>query len=210
MKRIIVLSCFLPLLCLGQDDQPQKKDKKQKTSLGFGVKGGVNFAVFSEHATGMQLLLFERHDSPAPYQIITLDPAHAPKSVENFLAYVDAKHYDGTVFHRIIPGFVVQGGAPTGGGSGGPGYTFEDELPTEGPPFYDVGSLAMANSGPDTNGSQFYVVTGQQGIDLPADYSLFGQVTEGMETVRAIEATGTPEGTPSAATTLESVTITEG
>ena len=68
----------------------------------------------------------------------------------------------------------------------------------------------MANSGPDTNGSQFYVVTGQQGIDLPADYSLFGQVTEGMETVRAIEATGTPEGTPSAATTLESVTITEG
>ena len=68
----------------------------------------------------------------------------------------------------------------------------------------------MANSGPDTNGSQFYVVTGQQGIDLPADYSLFGQVTEGMEAVRAIEATGTPEGTPSAPTTLESVTITEG
>ena len=141
---------------------------------------------------------------------VELRPDLAPKAVNSFVFLARNHYYDGTVFHRIIPGFVVQGGDPTGGGSGGPGYTFEDELPTEGPPFYDVGSLAMANSGADTNGSQFYVVTGQQGIDLPADYSLFGQVTEGMETVRAIEATGTPEGTPSAATTLESVTITEG
>jgi cyclophilin family peptidyl-prolyl cis-trans isomerase len=142
---------------------------------------------------------------------VELRPDLAPKAVNSFVFLARNKYYDGTVFHRVIPGFVVQGGDATGDppGTGGPGYTFEDELPTEGPPFYEVGSLAMANSGADTNGSQFYVVTGQQGIDLPASYSLFGQVTEGMDVVRAIEATGSESGTPTEETTLESVTITE-
>jgi cyclophilin family peptidyl-prolyl cis-trans isomerase len=141
-----------------------------------------------------------------------LRPDLAPKAVNSFVFLARNHYYDGTEFHRVIPGFVVQGGDANGDppGTGGPGYTFADELPTDGPPYYDVGSLAMANSGPDTNGSQFYVVTGQQGIDLPADYSLFGQVTEGIEVVREIEATGSADGTPTEVTTLESVTITEG
>ena len=142
---------------------------------------------------------------------IELDPSKAPKAVTTFVFLARNHYYDGVSFHRIIPGFVVQGGDATGEppGTGGPGYSFADEVPTDGPPYYEVGSLAMANSGPDTNGSQFYIVTGQQGVELPAQYSLFGNVTEGLDVVKSIEATGTPEGTPSSSTTITSVTITE-
>jgi cyclophilin family peptidyl-prolyl cis-trans isomerase len=141
-----------------------------------------------------------------------LDPASAPKSVNNFVFLARNKYFDGSTFHRIIPGFVVQGGDPTGEppGTGGPGYEYTDTVPTEGPPFYEIGSVAMANSnGPSTNGSQFFVVTGQQGVDLPAGYTLFGKVTSGMDVVLDIEKTGTAEGTPSEPTTITSVTITE-
>lgn len=142
---------------------------------------------------------------------IELDPSKAPKAVNNFVFLARNHYYDGVSFHRIIPGFVVQGGDATGEppGTGDPGYSFADELPTDGPPYYKVGSLAMANSGPDTNGSQFYIVTGEQGVNLPAQYSLFGAVTEGLDVVKAIEATGTADGTPSSSTTITSVTITE-
>lgn len=135
----------------------------------------------------------------------------APKAVNSFVFLARHHYFDGVAFHRIIPGFVVQGGDANGDppGTGGPGYTFQDELPTEGPPYYEVGSLAMANSGPDTNGSQFFVVTGEQGVALPASYTLFGQVIGGMDVVAAIEATGTQGGSPSEETTIESVTITE-
>jgi cyclophilin family peptidyl-prolyl cis-trans isomerase len=143
--------------------------------------------------------------------VLELYADRAPKAVNSFVFLARNKYYEGVTFHRIIPGFVVQGGDATGEppGSGGPGYTFADELPTEGPPFYEVGSLAMANSGPDSNGSQFFVVTGQQGVDLPASYTLFGKVTAGMEVVREIEATGSDSGSPSEETTITSVTITE-
>lgn len=144
---------------------------------------------------------------------IELFADRAPKAVNNFVFLARNHYYDGTAFHRIIPDFVVQGGDPNGDppGTGGPGYTFADELPTEGPPFYDVGSVAMANpSAVDSNGSQFYIVTGQQGVDLPANYSLFGAVTEGMDVVLEIEGTGSPDGTPLQRTTITSVTIAEG
>jgi cyclophilin family peptidyl-prolyl cis-trans isomerase len=143
--------------------------------------------------------------------VVELYPDRAPKAVNSFVFLARNRYYEGVTFHRIIPGFVVQGGDANGDppGSGGPGYTFADELPTEGPPYYEIGSLAMANSGPDTNGSQFFIVTGDQGVQLPASYSLFGKVTEGMEVVREIEATGTPAGSPTEETTITSVTITE-
>ncbi len=142
---------------------------------------------------------------------VELDAAAAPLTVNNFVTLARYHYYDGVSFHRIIPGFVVQGGDAVGNppGTGGPGYQIADELPTEGPPYYEVGSLAMANSGPNTNGSQFFVVTGEQGASLPASYSLFGQVTEGMDVVAAIEATGTESGTPTEETVIESVTVTE-
>jgi len=142
---------------------------------------------------------------------VELDAEVAPKAVNNFVFLARNHYYDGVSFHRIIPGFVVQGGDPNGDppGTGDPGYSFPDELPTEGPPFYEVGSIAMANSGPDTNGSQFFVVTGEQGAQLPASYTLFGKVTDGMDVVMAIEATGTEAGEPTEPTTITTVSITE-
>jgi cyclophilin family peptidyl-prolyl cis-trans isomerase len=140
---------------------------------------------------------------------ITLDPKAAPKTVNNFVFLARYHFYDGVSFHRIIPGFVVQGGDATGNppGTGGPGYEFADELPKAGE--YKIGSVAMANSGPNTNGSQFFVVTGDQGASLPPNYSLFGEVTSGMDVVKKIEADGDPSGTPKVVHKIVKVTITE-
>ena len=138
---------------------------------------------------------------------ITLDPKAAPKTVNNFVFLSVYHYYDGIVFHRVIPGFVVQGGDPTGTGTGGPGYQFADELPKAGA--YKIGSLAMANSGPNTNGSQFFIITGSQGVQLPPQYSLFGQVTSGMTVVSAIEKDGTSGGTPKVEHHMVHVTIEE-
>ncbi len=140
---------------------------------------------------------------------IELDQARAPLTVNNFVVLARYHYYEGVSFHRIIPDFVIQGGDANGEplGTGGPGYTFADELPDEGE--YEIGSVAMANSGPDTNGSQFFVVTGEQGEALPARWSLFGSVIDGLDVVLEIEATGSESGAPTEATIINSVTITE-
>jgi cyclophilin family peptidyl-prolyl cis-trans isomerase len=112
----------------------------------------------------------------------------APKTVENFLKLARDGFYDGVIFHRIIPDFMIQGGDPTGTGSGGPGYQFEDE-------FNDHkvvrGALAMANAGPNTNGSQFFIVTTDAAPWLDGKHTVFGQVTGGMDAVDSISATDT-------------------
>jgi cyclophilin family peptidyl-prolyl cis-trans isomerase len=135
----------------------------------------------------------------------------APITVNSFVTLARYHYFDGISCHRIIPGFVAQCGDPTGTGTGGPGYEFADELPAAGE--YQIGSLAMANAGPDTNGSQFFIVTGENGATLPPSYSLFGQVTEGLDTtVPALDAVGNPEGNgvpPLEPVTIESITITE-
>jgi peptidylprolyl isomerase/peptidyl-prolyl cis-trans isomerase B (cyclophilin B) len=136
-----------------------------------------------------------------------LDAVAAPMTVNNFVVLARYHYFDGIVFHRIIPGFVLQGGDPTGTGRGGPGYKFADELPAAGR--YELGSLAMANAGPDTNGSQFFVISGPSGIRLPPLYSLFGKVVAGLDVVAAIDAVGTQSGTPTENVTIESVTISE-
>ena len=139
--------------------------------------------------------------------VIALDAAGAPNTVNNFVFLARYHYYDGIVFHRVIPGFMLQGGDPEGSGRGGPGYKFADELPKPGR--YELGSLAMANAGPDTNGSQFFIVSGPNGMGLPPKYSLFGKVVAGMDVVKAIEAVGTQSGKTTEAVTIESVTITE-
>ncbi|MGH9047841.1 MAG: peptidylprolyl isomerase [Acidimicrobiales bacterium] len=139
--------------------------------------------------------------------VIALDPIAAPRTVNNFVFLARYHYYDGVIFHRIIPDFVIQGGDPQGTGMGGPGYRFEDELPKPGR--YQVGSLAMANAGPDTNGSQFFIITGANGAGLPPQYSLFGAVVSGGDVVRAIDAVGTPSGKPKERVVMESVTIEE-
>lgn len=136
-----------------------------------------------------------------------LDAAGAPVTVNSFVFLARWHYFDGIVFHRVIPDFVLQGGDPTGTGTGGPGYRFDDELPKAGR--YQVGSLAMANAGPNTNGSQFFVISGASGVRLPPLYALFGQITSGLDVVAAIDAIGTQSGTPQERVVIESVTITE-
>ncbi|AKM82520.1 TPA: peptidylprolyl isomerase [Candidatus Berkelbacteria bacterium] len=106
----------------------------------------------------------------------------SPKTVSNFVYLANSKFYDGLTFHRVEPGFVIQGGDPNGNGTGGPGYKFEDET-VQGD--YELGSVAMANSGPDTNGSQFFICLDNL-PSLPKQYSLFGKVTSGIDVVKQI------------------------
>jgi peptidyl-prolyl cis-trans isomerase B (cyclophilin B) len=113
----------------------------------------------------------------------------APKTVENFRKLAGDGFYDGVIFHRVIPDFMIQGGDPTGTGSGGPGYTFEDEFNQH---KVERGALAMANAGPGTNGSQFFIVTIGAAPWLDGKHTVFGRVTNGMDAVDSIE--GTPTG----------------
>jgi peptidyl-prolyl cis-trans isomerase B (cyclophilin B) len=107
----------------------------------------------------------------------------APKTVDNFRSLAEKGFYDGVIFHRVIPDFMIQGGDPTGTGSGGPGYTFEDEF-NEHP--VARGALAMANAGPNTNGSQFFIVTADACPWLDGKHTVFGQVTDGMDVADTI------------------------
>jgi cyclophilin family peptidyl-prolyl cis-trans isomerase len=139
---------------------------------------------------------------------IALDPAAAPKTVNNFVFLAQNRYYDGVIFHRIIQGFVCQGGDPTATGTGGPGYRFADELPKPGR--YEIGSVAMANAGPNTNGSQFFLISGRQGTQLPPQYSLFGKIVKGLEVLDAMEKVKTGRGDrPVEDVVIHSVTITE-
>jgi len=112
----------------------------------------------------------------------------APKTVENFRKLAGEGFYDGVVFHRVIPDFMIQGGDPTGTGMGGPGYTFEDEFNDH---KVERGALAMANAGPNTNGSQFFIVTTEAAPWLDGKHTVFGKVTGGMEAVDSIEKSDT-------------------
>ena len=140
---------------------------------------------------------------------VTLDAKKAPKTVNNFVVLARYHFYDGIPFHRIVPDFVIQGGDPSDSptGNGDPGYSFADELPAKGD--YKVGSIAMANSGPDTNGSQFFIITGSQGVALPPSYSLFGQVSSGQDVVDAIGKAPVNGQTPTEQIDMTKVTITE-
>jgi cyclophilin family peptidyl-prolyl cis-trans isomerase len=116
--------------------------------------------------------------------VMDLDPRIAPLSVNNFVVLARQGFYDKLNFHRVEPGFVIQGGCPEGSGTGGPGYRFPDE-PVQGE--YVEGAVAMANAGPDTNGSQFFICLGNLAGSLPKQYNLFGQVTSGLDAVKAIK-----------------------
>ena len=114
---------------------------------------------------------------------IELFDADAPKTVENFKKLAADGFYDGVIFHRVIPDFMIQGGDPTGTGTGGPGYKFEDEFNDH---KVERGALAMANAGPNTNGSQFFIVTAEATPWLDGKHTVFGKVTKGMDVVDAI------------------------
>ena len=130
------------------------------------------------------------HTSEGPIEI-ELYSADAPKTVENFRTLAAAGFYDGLTFHRVIPDFMVQAGCPRGDGTGGPGYQFDDEQSA-----HPVarGALAMANAGPNTNGSQFFIVTAEATPWLDGKHTVFGEVTDGMDAVFAIEKSETGPG----------------
>jgi cyclophilin family peptidyl-prolyl cis-trans isomerase len=146
------------------------------------------------------------HTNAGPVTLELFD-ADAPKTVENFRKLSADGFYDGLIFHRVIPEFMIQGGCPEGTGTGGPGYTFEDEIND-----HKVvrGALAMANAGPDTNGSQFFIVTAAEAPWLDGKHTVFGRVADGMDAVDAIESTGTDDGDrPLERQTIERVELSD-
>ena len=141
---------------------------------------------------------------------VKLNDSQTPKTVENFVTLANKNFYDGTIFHRVVKGFMIQGGDPNGNGTGGPGYKFDDE------PFtgeYTRGTIAMANSGPNTNGSQFFIM--HQDYNLPKDYVVFGKVIEGLDVVDEIANSnvesnaGGEMSKPTTPTTVTTVEIIE-
>ena len=144
-------------------------------------------------------------DSPMGTLVIALDAVNAPNTVNNFVFLAAHHYYDGIVFHRIINGFMCQGGDPTGTGRGGPGYKFNDEPVKQ---RYQLGSLAMANAGPNTNGSQFFLISGPSGVGLPPQYNHFGQVVKGLEVVDAMQKVATDSSDrPRTPVVIKAVTI---
>ena len=138
---------------------------------------------------------------------IELDATRSPLTVNNFVSLARDGFYDGVIFHRVIEGFMIQGGDPTGTGRGGPGYRFRDEL--EGQGRYSRGTVAMANAGPNTNGSQFFIMHRDYG--LPHSYTIFGQVTDGLDAVDASATTARDRNDkPLEDCVIEKVTISEG
>ena len=141
--------------------------------------------------------------------VVELNAKQTPKTVNNFVSLARQKFYDNTIFHRIIKGFMIQGGDPKGNGTGGPGYQFDDE------PFtgeYVRGTIAMANAGPDTNGSQFFIMHADYA--LPKNYVIFGKVTKGIDVVDNIAsaktiADGRENSTPETPVTIKTIMITE-
>jgi peptidyl-prolyl cis-trans isomerase B (cyclophilin B) len=147
------------------------------------------------------------HTNHGPIELELFDE-DAPKTVDNFVKLSKDGFYDGLIFHRVIPDFMIQGGCPEGTGTGGPGYQFEDE-------FNDNkvvrGALAMANAGPNTNGSQFFIVTTEAAPWLDGKHTVFGRVTEGMEAVDAIERSETgAQDRPLEDAVIERVEVREG
>ncbi len=135
-------------------------------------------------------------ETPKGRIVMELDPRLAPNTVNNFVALARRGYYDGLTFHRVVPDFVVQGGCPQGTGTGGPGYKFADE-PVQGE--YTLGAVAMANAGPNTNGSQFFITIDDCRRKLSKDYNLFGYVTEGIDVAQSIDV----------GDTMNSVTVEE-
>jgi peptidyl-prolyl cis-trans isomerase B (cyclophilin B) len=138
---------------------------------------------------------------------IELFDEDAPKTVQNFTSLAQKGFYDGLIFHRVIRGFMLQGGCPEGTGTGGPGYSFDDEFNSH---RIVRGALAMANAGPNTNGSQFFIVTAEECPWLDGKHTVFGEVRDGMDIVDAIESTDTDgRDRPTTPIAIESLAIAD-
>ena len=222
MRRILVpllLVLVLSLAACGGSDEPEASGTGGATTeaSSSGDDGCQTVDAPAAKPDGGETAPTGSLDPGTTYQLvvettcgdftITLDPKLAPKTTASLVALAEDGFYDGTTFHRVVPGFVIQGGDPTGTGTGGPGYTTVDAPPTD--TQYTEGTVAMAKGAADpsgTSGSQFFVVTAPD-AGLPPDYAVVGTVSEGMETVSAIEALGTGDGPPAKPVVIEKVTV---
>ena len=222
MRRILIpllLVLVLSLAGCGGDDEPESSAGTNATTeaSSSGDDGCETVEAPAAKPDGGQTAPTGSLDAGKTYKLvvstscgdftITLDPSLAPKTTASLVSLAEAGFYDGTTFHRVVPGFVIQGGDPTGTGTGGPGYTTVDAPPTD--TQYTEGVVAMAKSAAEpsgTSGSQFFVVTAPD-AGLPPDYAVVGTVTEGMETVSAIEALGSGDGPPSQPVVIEKVSV---
>jgi peptidyl-prolyl cis-trans isomerase B (cyclophilin B) len=224
MRRILLLlplALVVVLAACGGDDESESTDAAATTEQAPAVDSECETVDAPEpKQDGGETAPTDSLDAGATYKLvvatncgdftITLDPTRAPKTSASLVSLAEAGFYDGTTFHRVVPGFVIQGGDPTGTGTGGPGYQTVDAPPTD--TQYLEGVVAMAKAGNEptgTAGSQFFVVTAPD-AGLPPDYAVVGTVTEGMATVSAIEALGVGDGPPSQPVVIEKVTVDNG
>ncbi len=226
LRLLSVLSCVLALVlvaCGGDEDEPAKR-KAAATPPAEEQQGGCeDVAQPQPRDGGGQKKPSEGLDPGKTYEVVVatscgeftirLDQKTSPNAAASFAALARSGFFDDTIFHRIVPGFVIQGGDPTVSGSGGPGYSTRDAVPKTAA--YGPGVVAMAKAGPEpagTAGSQFFVVTGEGG-GLTPDYALLGKVTTGMDVVQAIGELGDPAsggaGTPLQSVVIEKATVRE-
>ena len=220
LARLLLLVLVLALTACGSgDDEPDAAATTAATTTGAAAGGCEEVAPPEPKPDGGQEAPAEALDASKTYELlvetncgsftIELDQTTAPKTAASLVSLAESGFFDGTTFHRVVPGFVIQGGDPTGTGTGGPGYKTVDVPPPDAA--YTKGVVAMAKAGfeaPGTSGSQFFVVSGAD-AGLPAEYAVVGNVTEGIETVEAIEALGVGDGPPSQTVVIERMTVRE-
>ena len=223
LARLLVLLVLALALsaCGGGDDEGGGDDAASTQATTQAAEGGCDtVAAPAPKSDGGQTAPDQPLEAETTYRLtfatncgsftITLDQASAPETTASLVALARDGFYDGTIFHRVVPGFVIQGGDPTGTGTGGPGYSTVDTPPPGST--YTQGVVAMAKSAteaPGTSGSQFFVVTGAD-IGLPPEYAVVGTVTDGLPSVLAIEALGVGDAPPSMPVVVEEVTVEEG
>jgi cyclophilin family peptidyl-prolyl cis-trans isomerase len=220
VARLLLVALVLALTaCGGGDDEPAATDAAA-TTAGSSTTGPCQTVEPPEpKPDGGQEPPIGALDQGKTYKLvvetncgsftITLDQKTAPKTAASLVSLAESGFFDGTIFHRVVPGFVIQGGDPTGTGTGGPGYKTVDVPPAG--TAYTEGVVAMAKAGfeaPGTSGSQFFVVTGAD-AGLPPEYAVVGKVTEGLPTVLAIDKLGVGDGPPSQPVVIERVTVAE-
>jgi len=223
VSRLLLLALVLALTaCGGGDDEPVATNEPEATDATTTAASSTsgpceNVARPEPKPDGGQEPPTEALDEAKTYDLVVetncgsftiqLDQTTAPKTAASLVTLAESGFFDGTTFHRVVPGFVIQGGDPTGTGTGGPGYTTVDVPPAD--TAYTKGAVAMAKAGndePGTSGSQFFVVTAPD-ARLPAEYAIVGEVTDGMDTVTAIEALGVGDGPPAQPVVIEKVTV---
>jgi cyclophilin family peptidyl-prolyl cis-trans isomerase len=209
MKKSYIILIVIALVAVGICVVFLKNNTKNKEENSYQNKQENNIKINNSNIKNMSHIITVKTNM-GEIRFATYD-ADAPNTVNNFITLANKGFYDGVIFHRVIAGFMIQGGDPDGTGTGGPGYTFEDELNPQADSYkagYKKGVVAMANAGPDTNGSQFFIMVAD--YPLPNNYTIFGKVIFGQDVADAISKVKTgPNDRPVSSVIMEKVTVSE-